>query len=114
MFIAALRAMHTFIMKFMLKIIEQMCDAESPPHRLVEAGWWRPASWQWSDASAWRHLVPDLLHLYSNFGGRQIIVAANDNWPFLGLTLLGGGAAAPRSGIDINILDTLSAKLNFT
>lgn len=59
-------------------------------------------------------LVPDLLHLYATFGGRRLVVAANDNWPFLGLTHLGDGAAAPRSGIDINILDALAAKLNFT
>ncbi|XP_045104339.1 glutamate receptor ionotropic, kainate 3-like [Portunus trituberculatus] len=84
-------------------------------HRLEAAGKWRPAPRQPVDTSAWSAtLVPDLLHLYADFGGRQLTVAANDNWPFLGLTLLEGDAAAPRSGIDINILDALGAKLNFT
>ncbi|XP_063866159.1 glutamate receptor ionotropic, kainate 5-like [Scylla paramamosain] len=83
--------------------------------RLETAGRWRPARRQPVDASAWSAtLVPDLLRLYADFEGRQLIVAANDNWPFLGLTLLEGDAAAPRSGIDINILDALGAKLNFT
>lgn len=80
----------------------------------MEAGWWRPSSPGWVRAAASPALLPDLLHLYADFGGRRLVVAANDNWPFLGLTHLGNGTVAPRSGIDINILNALATKLNFT
>lgn len=61
-------------------------------------------------------LLPDLLHQYSDFGGRHLRVAANNNWPFLGLTLLNEetGEAAPDSGIDISIMDALTSTLNFS
>lgn len=60
-------------------------------------------------------LVPDLLQLYSNMHGRQLVVAANNNWPFFGIRdLPEGGGVTPDSGIDVNILEALSSKLNFT
>lgn len=67
-----------------------------------------------SSSSLRLQLVPDLLPLYSNMYGRQLVVAANNNWPFFGIRELAGGGVTPDSGIDVNILEALSSKLNFT
>ncbi|XP_071542916.1 glutamate receptor ionotropic, delta-2-like, partial [Panulirus ornatus] len=64
--------------------------------------------------SLYMQLVPDLLQLYTDFHGRQLVVSANDNWPFLGLTHLPDGRVKMDSGIDVNIINTLSTRLNFT
>ncbi|XP_071536859.1 glutamate receptor ionotropic, delta-2-like [Panulirus ornatus] len=59
-------------------------------------------------------LVPDLQKLYTDFQGRQLVVATKDNWPFIKLITLEDGTMTPLSGIDFNIIDILSEKLNFT
>ncbi|KAK4325066.1 hypothetical protein Pmani_004337 [Petrolisthes manimaculis] len=81
---------------------------------LEDGGWWRDGRTKTTVPQP--HLLPDLLHQYSNFWGRRLRVSANNNWPFLGLKLLQeeSGEAAPISGIDISILDALTSTLNFT
>ncbi|XP_071522288.1 probable glutamate receptor [Panulirus ornatus] len=59
-------------------------------------------------------LVPDLYKRYENLEGREIVVAANDNLPFIGLRKLDDGRLVAHSGIDVEILNTLSQFLNFT
>ncbi|KAK3867483.1 hypothetical protein Pcinc_027053 [Petrolisthes cinctipes] len=81
---------------------------------LEDGGWWRGG--RTTTTAPQPRLLPDLLHQYSNFWGRRLRVAANNNWPFLGLKLLQeeSGEAAPISGIDISILDALTSTLNFS
>ncbi|XP_063591946.1 glutamate receptor ionotropic, delta-2-like [Penaeus indicus] len=66
--------------------------------------------------------------LYRDFGGRELVVAANDNWPFFGVEEVEevegvegvegeeGGAKRlrPTSGIDVSIMEALKRSLNFT
>nr|XP_053630413.1 glutamate receptor ionotropic, delta-2-like [Cherax quadricarinatus] len=59
-------------------------------------------------------LVPDLKKRYENMRGRQLIVSANNNWPFFGLKYPPGGGVEADSGIDIQIMNTLGSFLNFT
>ncbi|XP_042234304.1 glutamate receptor ionotropic, delta-2-like [Homarus americanus] len=59
-------------------------------------------------------LVPDPLKLYADMSGRQLIVTANNNWPFFGLKKLGDGEVEAETGIDIQIMNTLGQFLNFT
>ncbi|XP_068229755.1 uncharacterized protein [Palaemon carinicauda] len=59
-------------------------------------------------------LLQDLPSVYSSFHGRHLIVSANNNWPFFGLRVLADRKAEPTSGIDVNILNALSRKLNFS
>ncbi|KAG7176561.1 putative iGluR-like protein, partial [Homarus americanus] len=59
-------------------------------------------------------LVPDPLKLYSDMSGRQLIVTANNNWPFFGLDKFRDGKVQKKTGIDIEIMNTLGQFLNFT
>ncbi|XP_066960828.1 glutamate receptor ionotropic, delta-1-like [Macrobrachium rosenbergii] len=48
--------------------------------------------------------------------GRELVLAANDNWPFFGIGR-GPGSRGGRKlnvGIDVSIINTLSSSLNFT
>ncbi|XP_071536863.1 glutamate receptor ionotropic, delta-2-like [Panulirus ornatus] len=59
-------------------------------------------------------LIPELQQLYTDFQGRQLVVATKDNWPFFKVKTLKNGTVIPVSGIDFNVLNTLSENLNFT
>lgn len=59
-------------------------------------------------------VVPDVLRQYQDFKGRQLVVAANDNWPYFVIKTLQDGQRVAVSGIDVEILNTLADRLNFT
>lgn len=61
-----------------------------------------------------QHLFPDIVNLYRNFQGRQLLVSTVDNWPFYGLKYLKNGTVATDRGIDVNIMKVLGHYLNFT
>ncbi|XP_069994897.1 probable glutamate receptor [Penaeus vannamei] len=95
------------------KVTSVRVDPTGQP-RLVSVGKWQrpdagPPQLQLKDA-----LLPDLLKLYSDFQGRELVVSVNNNWPFFGITRLADGRVVPDSGIDVNILNTFSQKLNFS
>lgn len=56
--------------------------------------------------------IPISTLMYKDFKGRTLIASALDNWPWLGVTDI-EGVKKITSGIDYNILETLSEKLNF-
>ena len=49
-----------------------------------------------------------------NLNGRSLVSAVVPNWPFYGTTDLGNGTLIPESGIDVEIINVLADKLNFT
>ncbi|XP_042884156.1 glutamate receptor ionotropic, delta-1-like [Penaeus japonicus] len=64
-------------------------------------------------------LTPDLDRIYADFKGRQLKGAVIPNWPFFQVTPLATydgpyQEAAPHSGIDFNVIDTIASRLNFT
>ncbi|XP_042223943.1 ionotropic receptor 40a-like [Homarus americanus] len=59
-------------------------------------------------------MFPDLDILYLDFMGREMTVAAVSNWPWFKLKYLEDGTPLPDAGIDVNVITTLSHKLNFT
>ncbi|XP_063868105.1 glutamate receptor ionotropic, delta-2-like isoform X2 [Scylla paramamosain] len=59
-------------------------------------------------------VVPDVLQQYSDFGGRELVVAALNNWPYFVIKTLQDGRRVADSGIDVQILTTLANYLNFT
>lgn len=59
-------------------------------------------------------LFPDTETLYSDFQGRELIVTANDNWPFFKLIKHENGTVVPGAGVDPTVVDVLSSKFNFT
>lgn len=52
--------------------------------------------------------------VYTNLWGRELTVTAIDNWPFFKTAASLDGSPHPHSGIDVNILNTIANKLNFT
>ncbi|XP_064080693.1 glutamate receptor ionotropic, delta-1-like [Macrobrachium nipponense] len=75
---------------------------------------------QYSNASQ-KDTLPGFLKLTSSprdpqMKGRELILAANDNWPFFGIGRGPGsfGGRKRNVGIDVSIVDTLSSSLNFT
>lgn len=59
-------------------------------------------------------VVPDVMRQYQDFGGRQLAVAANNNWPYFAIKILQDGRRVPASGIDVEIINALAERLNFT
>ncbi|XP_076069236.1 glutamate receptor ionotropic, kainate 1-like [Oratosquilla oratoria] len=59
------------------------------------------------------NVFPPLTELYGDFGGRELVGATMDNWPFIKVGRADGGIF-PTGGIDINVLDTIAERLNFT
>lgn len=59
-------------------------------------------------------LLPDLQQLYSDFHGRHLLVTTNNNWPFFKINTLDNGTVIPISGVDLQVITTLSESLNFT
>lgn len=59
-------------------------------------------------------LFPDLLKVYRDFRGRQLVVATIDNWPFFKLRYTPNGDPEPDQGIDYNVINSISQYLNFT
>lgn len=59
-------------------------------------------------------IVPDMLQQYRDFGGRELVVATLDNWPYFVIKTLQDGRRVADSGIDAQILSTLANHLNFT
>lgn len=75
----------------------------------------------WNDSSENKrshlnHLVmPDLQRQYSDMKGRELIVSANQIFPFFVMGRKSAdGTILPSLGLDFMILDSLSAALNFT
>ncbi|XP_071526279.1 glutamate receptor ionotropic, delta-1-like [Panulirus ornatus] len=80
-----------------------------------QVGWWSVSGTRPINSHQVKGgLVPDLQQLYSDFQGRQLVVTANDNWPFFKITTLDNGTVIPISGIDLSLINTLSETLNFT
>ncbi|KAK7068643.1 hypothetical protein SK128_020811 [Halocaridina rubra] len=60
-------------------------------------------------------LLADLDWMYSDMGERELIVTANDNWPFFGKGRIDpDGTVRPHAGIDVSIVEALGHALNFT
>ncbi|XP_068240964.1 probable glutamate receptor [Palaemon carinicauda] len=81
---------------------------------LHDLGWW---SWHATSGAMKllkRPLYRPVLEVYSDFGGRELIVTVIDNWPFWILTYPGDGRVIPISGLDYNVLKTIGDQLNFT
>ncbi|XP_068239048.1 glutamate receptor-like [Palaemon carinicauda] len=81
---------------------------------LHDLGWW-----SWNPTLGIKKLLKrplyrPVLEVYSDFGGRELIVTVIDNWPFWILTYPGDGRVIPISGLDYNVLKTIGDKLNFT
>ncbi|KAK4313215.1 hypothetical protein Pmani_015392 [Petrolisthes manimaculis] len=80
----------------------------------LEVGVWRAQAYDRRRSSLRHLLFPDIVNLYQNFQGRQLVTAAVDDWPFFGLKYLENGTVISDRGIDINIINTLGYYLNFT
>lgn len=59
-------------------------------------------------------VVPNVLRQYQDFGGRQLAVAANNDWPYFAIKILPDGRRVADSGIDVEIINALANRLNFT
>ncbi|XP_076045735.1 glutamate receptor ionotropic, delta-1-like [Oratosquilla oratoria] len=59
-------------------------------------------------------LFQDHVAFYRDFRGRHLLATAVDNWPFFKVNMLPNGTAVAGGGMDVSVLDTLAAKLNFT
>lgn len=82
--------------------------------RFHEVGMWRKGSGNQVWGSLSRPVFPDIVDVYRNFQGRQLLVTSVDNWPFFELRYMENGTVAARSGIDVSVVNTLSYYLNFT
>ncbi|KAK4313216.1 hypothetical protein Pmani_015393 [Petrolisthes manimaculis] len=82
--------------------------------RFQEMGIWKDESGDGWSGSLHRPLFPDIVDLYLNFQGRQLVTMAKDNWPFFEVKILEDGTAVAGRGIDVNIISTLGHYLNFT
>ncbi|XP_068229256.1 glutamate receptor ionotropic, delta-1-like [Palaemon carinicauda] len=80
--------------------------------RLEDVGSWNPNDAKVRKVSL--ELFQDLDETYSDFGGRELTVTANNNIPFFGMKEFDNGTYIPDSGIDINFMDALGDALNFT
>ena len=49
-----------------------------------------------------------------NLNGRVLKATVVDNWPFFGIETLDNGTAIASSGVDVEIINVLKSKLNFT
>ncbi|KAK4313223.1 hypothetical protein Pmani_015400 [Petrolisthes manimaculis] len=78
--------------------------------RFHKVGSWRGQS----TGSLSRPLFPDIVNLYRNFKGRQLVTAVVDYWPFFEVKTLDNGTAVAGKGIDVNTINTLGYYLNFT
>ncbi|KAK4322295.1 hypothetical protein Pmani_006938, partial [Petrolisthes manimaculis] len=96
---------------YLFKILLSFVNQENQVRRLEYGG----VVVERKGRTAWIILFfPDLVNLYRNFQGRQLVVSALDNWPFFGLKYLKNGTVVIDSGIDINIMNNLGFYLNFT
>ncbi|KAK4313235.1 hypothetical protein Pmani_015412 [Petrolisthes manimaculis] len=71
----------------------------------------------WNDrrrVSLRQPLFPDVLNLYRNFEGRQLVLSSLNNWPFFVIKNLENATAVAVRGIDVSVINTLSYYLNFT
>jgi len=59
-------------------------------------------------------VFPPLVDKYSDFGGRKLLLGANRQVVFANLVKENDGTISATGGIDIDICDLLSEKLNFT
>ncbi|XP_076069238.1 glutamate receptor ionotropic, delta-2-like [Oratosquilla oratoria] len=59
-------------------------------------------------------LFPPLEEIYANFHGRNLLMCAVENWPFVVTTPRPDGKFDPDHGIDINVMNVLGQALNFT
>lgn len=59
-------------------------------------------------------LMPDLMDVYRDMAGRQLVMATKQNMPFVGLKEQQDGQLVVDSGIDVRIMEALGQHLNFT
>ena len=78
--------------------------------RFQEALVWSPFSIYFKKKS----IFPGLLEKYSDFGGRDLTIAANGKTVFVKFQEQEDGQLIPNGGIDIAICDIMAKKLNFT
>lgn len=79
--------------------------------RLVSVGTLNLADWK---ARLSLPVVPDVLRQYQDFRGRQLVLTANNNWPYFVIKTLQDGRRVADSGIDVEIINSLANRLNFT
>ncbi|XP_076068495.1 glutamate receptor ionotropic, kainate 4-like [Oratosquilla oratoria] len=60
------------------------------------------------------NLFPSLDDLYSDFGGRHLVVGAVNNPPFFKVLTHPNGTSSPEYGIDVSALGAMGQVLNFT
>ncbi|KAK4311516.1 hypothetical protein Pmani_016984 [Petrolisthes manimaculis] len=81
---------------------------------LEEVGEWRGLE-ERGTSHLRRPLFPDVVSLYRNLHGRQVVLATLvDNWPFVEMTYLEDGMVVNERGIDVTVIKTLGYYLNFT
>ncbi|KAK4313229.1 hypothetical protein Pmani_015406 [Petrolisthes manimaculis] len=72
-------------------------------------------TWTGSNESRLRHpLFPDIVKLYRDFLGRELVTSAVTHMPFIQVKILKNGTKVAERGIDVSIINTLSSHLNFT
>lgn len=84
------------------------------PIRLEQVGWWRWSTAEGARSSLTRPLYRDLSLSYSDFSGRQLTVAMLKFWPTFQAVTEQDGTIRGQSGWDVQLLNTLANKLNFT
>ncbi|XP_047494037.1 glutamate receptor ionotropic, delta-2-like [Penaeus chinensis] len=82
--------------------------------RFHKAGTWWTNEVEGAGAYMTSPLFPDIETLYSDLQGRELLVTANDNWPFFKLIKHENGTVVPGAGVDPTVVDVLSSKFNFT
>lgn len=80
--------------------------------------------WNWNrskgvDSFLLSPLSAKLNEVYADFGGRHLKGAVKSSWPFFQVTPLETydgpyQEAVPHSGIDLNVINSIASKLNFT
>ncbi|KAK4313226.1 hypothetical protein Pmani_015403 [Petrolisthes manimaculis] len=79
-----------------------------------EVGAWRGQNEDRRKGSLLRPLFPEIVNLYRDFQGRQLVTSAVDYWPFFELKVLENGTTIAWRGTDVHVINTLSSYLNFT
>lgn len=59
-------------------------------------------------------LFPDIVNMYQDFLGRELVTAAVNRKPFFEVNVLNNGTTVSGRGIDVSIINALSNYLNFT
>lgn len=58
-------------------------------------------------------VFPDILESYRDMQGRELVVSANNDWPFFAQETLANGTVVGTGGIDFMVVKTLARAFNF-